>query len=890
MPRPVVHLIPHTHWDREWYLPLGTFRARLVAALDDLIELLEREARITAFFLDGQTVLLEDYLTVRPERTPAVEALVRNRRLQTGPWYVLADEQIPAGESLVRNLLLGGMAARRLGESTPVLYAPDAFGHPACLPDLAHEFGLRGGVLWRGVDPKGAGHRDLAWWESPAGGRLPVYHLPPTGYEIGSNLLVPAGRLGQAWRRVAAELLPRAATRHVALFVGADHHAAAPDLGGLAAALQAIDPECDFRFSRLDDFLDLAAREAGAAPVVRGEQRDSGGHTWTLQGVLGTRAPLKRRNSALELSLLRLAEPLAALTEPPGGAAVLRQAWREVVQGHFHDAIGGCCADEVARAVSVRFTEAGAAAAEVARTGLDRLAGHDPDLESGDGAESRLLLWNPAARPRGGVVLADLTFFRRDVLVGPPGGRAPRSGPGVIPFVLRRADLPEPLIAAQVLSVEPALERMDAARRYPNLDEVDRVRVAFQLPWALGGFEAAGFVPTPGRGRPPDAVTWTGGARLWNRRVELTVETSGTVALKVPGSARPLTGLLALESEPDLGDSYSFAPAPRPLRVRATRRGRPRATATGPLVSVLEWGVALRTRGGRASAGRVAARVRLEAIGDSPVLRTRITLDNRARDHRLRLRFPTGLRGVRAVAGGPFGRVHRPPAASTRISGSVEARVPTAPAHRFVACARGARGLALFAPGFFEYEWTARGELLVTLLRCVGELSRPDLPTRPGHAGWPTTIPDAQCPGVESIDLGLAVVKEGDLDTPGLIERLWEDTFVPPLAHWIRAYQAAEGSAPPQGCALEGEGLVLSALKPAEDGRGAVLRCYNVRDVPVAGRLRLTRPLARATLCRADETPVGELALDQGGHTAGFSAPAHGMVSVRLEWIDQPRR
>src|SRR5207247_1382289 len=76
-----------------------------------------------------------------------------------------------------------------------------------------------------------------------------------------------------------------------------------------------------------------------------------------------------------------------------------------------------------------------------------------------------------------------------------------------------------------------------------------------------------------------------------------------------------------------------------------------------------------------------------------------------------------------------------------------EAPVRAAPAHGFVAAASGARGLALLAPGFFEYEWTSRGDLLVTLLRAVGELSRGDLPTRPGHAGWPTSTPLAQCPG-----------------------------------------------------------------------------------------------------------------------------------------------
>ena len=126
----IFHLIPHTHWDREWYLPRAAFQARLVAVLDDLIERLQRDPAYRSFLLDGQTVLLEDYVSVRPERETDLKALVKTGRLQVGPWYVLPDEQIPSGEGLVRNLLLGAADAERWGGRLDVLYSPDAFGHP----------------------------------------------------------------------------------------------------------------------------------------------------------------------------------------------------------------------------------------------------------------------------------------------------------------------------------------------------------------------------------------------------------------------------------------------------------------------------------------------------------------------------------------------------------------------------------------------------------------------------------------------------------------------------------------------------------------------------------------------------------------------------------------
>lgn len=887
MPSPIIHLIPHTHWDREWYLPLGGFRARLIAVLDALLDQLDRDPRIASFLLDGQTILLEDYLAVRPERGETVARLVEAGRLRTGPWYVLADEQIPAGESLVRNLLLGGSTARRFGGSTAILYSPDAFGHPPCLPLLGLEFGIDGAVVWRGVGPEATGGRDLFWWQAADGRRILTYHLPPDGYEIGSNLLVPGDRLGEAWRSVAARVLPRATTRHVALFIGADHHASPPNLGDLPGALATVAPECEFHFSCLDEFVRTAEAEAHDLAVLSGEQRWSYGYTWTLQGVHGTRAPLKRRNSAIELLLLRAAEPLAALTGDDASAAILRQAWRETVACHFHDAIGGCANDMVAEAMAVRFNDAEAAAHEVVRTALDRLAGHDPDLARERGADgSRLLVWNPAARPRGGVVLADVTFFRRDVLVGPPGERKPRVGAGAGPFVLRtvRGDGRTAEIAPQILSVEQLLERTEAAHHYPDQDDVDRVRVALPLPEAIPGFGTQLFQIGEGKGEPLEPFAAAEGRLLWNGRLQFGLDADGTGVLRTVGVARPFVGLLALESEADIGDTYTFCPRPRD-RVRGARRiGRPRVTAAGPLVAGLEWSLALRGgRGHGARHGRVIASIRVEAIGDSAGLACRVSLDNQARDHRLRLRFPTGLAGRPVLAGTAFGVVERPVLRNPKGRHPAETPVRTAPAHRFVAAARGERGIAVFAPGFFEYEWTARGDLLVTLLRSVGELSRGDLATRPGHAGWPTPTPAAECLGPEVVELGLAPVGAPDLAAPERLERIWEDLFAPPVARWFRDYRAGDTRAVDAGLLLEGEGLVLSTFKPAEDGRGAIVRCYSLRGEPVAGRIRGTRRLARACLVRADESLVRELAI-VGGTEVEFVAAGHGMVSVRLEW------
>src|SRR5690349_1050534 len=144
-----VHVVTHTHWDREWYQPLGRFRQRLVALIDELLD--DPPTAGESFLLDGQAIILEDYLAVRPERADALRSLLRDSRLEAGPWYVLADELIPSGEAVVRNLLAGRRLLQRLGATPPpVLYCPDSFGHAAALPAIAAGFGLPVIILWRG--------------------------------------------------------------------------------------------------------------------------------------------------------------------------------------------------------------------------------------------------------------------------------------------------------------------------------------------------------------------------------------------------------------------------------------------------------------------------------------------------------------------------------------------------------------------------------------------------------------------------------------------------------------------------------------------------------------------------------------------------------------------
>ena len=758
------HLIPHTHWDREWYLPRAAFQARLVPVLDLVVEQLERDPD-ARFLLDGQTVLLEDYLAARPEQERRIASLVERGALEIGPWYVLSDLLIPAAHSLRRNLELGSRDAARFGKRLEVLYSPDAFGHPAELPALAALHGLHRAVVRRGLGRPAGKDRDLYRWTAPGGKRLLVYHLPSGGYDIAIELADPSAAVAAVWAALRRGAVERAVTTEIAVFLGADHHAMVPDVAGLRTRLQALEPAHEVRVSGLSEFFEAVERAKPHPPELRGELRAIDGHAWTLQGVHSARSRMKRRHGRTEHFLAWIVEPLARQAAERGGPdreGLLMLAWRVLLQCQFHDTLAGTTSDLVQREQAVRLDSVDACAREIA-------LGSVADLVQPGGGPA-LTLWNPSSHPRSGIVTAELTFFRRDILVGPLSGRVRREAPGYRPFMLESDT--GAVTPVQLLALRREQVRVDAMRRYPDQDEVDRVWVAFSSP-ALPAQGLHSLRPRIGKWTPEEQGLVVSQGFLANRFLTIRVSRGGSLALEDRLSGERFGELCELEDDPDRGDLYTWSRG----QGRPVRGGRPLAqtiVAAGPLLGAIETRWVMRSAG----EGEIGVRQLVVLHADSPVVRIRIDVDNQAVNHRLRARFPVGA-GEEAIAGTAFGSIRRGPAVPSDTLETIERPVATAPAHRYVAAGSGRRGLAILSPEFFEYEWSPAGEISVTLLRAVGELSRDDLDERPGHAAWPQATPEAQEPGRHTVNLALSPLGDGDLTTPDRLERMWEEVFVP---------------------------------------------------------------------------------------------------------------
>ncbi|MGH9080199.1 MAG: alpha-mannosidase, partial [Acidimicrobiales bacterium] len=304
--------MPHTHWDREWYDPFQTFRMKLVHLVDDLLDQMEGDSSYRHFLLDGQVAVIDDYLEVRPEQEGRLRALAAAGRITVGPWYILMDEFLVSGETLVRNLQAGIERGSAFGGVMDVGYLPDMFGHVAQMPQLLALAGLKDAVVWRGV-PSAIDHTAFRWI-APDGSAVRAEYLV-AGYGNGAALPDDAKALVRRLRTHLEELDPFLTPDDPLLLMnGTDHQPPQPWLGRVVTEANQMQGEMELAIMSLPEYLD-GARHHGL-PEWHGELR-SGSRANLLMGVTSNRVDVKQAAGRAERALEQLAEPLSALFLPP---------------------------------------------------------------------------------------------------------------------------------------------------------------------------------------------------------------------------------------------------------------------------------------------------------------------------------------------------------------------------------------------------------------------------------------------------------------------------------------------------------------------------------------------------------------------------------------------
>jgi mannosylglycerate hydrolase len=784
-----VSVVPHTHWDREWYLPYQSFRLRLVSLLDDLLPRLERDPAFRHFLLDGQLAAVDDYLEVRPEAESRLRRLVASGRVAVGPWYTLPDEFLVSGETLVRDLEMGLERAAALGGAMMVGYLPDMFGHVAQMPQLLRGFGFEHAVVWRGVPA--AIDRTAFWWEAPDGSRVRAEYLP-TGY--GNGALVPDDPK-RFLDRVAgwvAEHDAKIGDAPVLWMAGSDHEVPAPHLPQVVADATMLSAgELEMGITSLAEHLALAPTED--LPHWQGELR-SGARANLLMGVASNRVDVKQAAARAERWLERVAEPLCAVYLPHDEVAVrlLARAWRLVVLNAAHDSVCACSHDEVVASVLDRYAQARQIAEGLAGRALRSLAGSL--WEAGP------VVVNTTARPRGGVVelvvpgaeappgtqLVEALGGRREAFDLPASSAVAVLGeivgwtPGLSGAEVRAVDEEvevelhldgrpgdPPDRSSVTAMLEPLVEGRPEARVRAWLVQPPLVRVLARAE-AVPGF---GHAPLAAGERPAHAVT-AEGHRLANGLLTVDVAADGTFALGAHG------GLGRLVDGGDAGDTYNWCPPRHDVLVEGAERVVVAEATGGPVEgsvtvrATYRWPVRsdLEARSADTEPVEVVTRIVLRA--GERFVRVSHAFTNRCTDHRLRVHLPLPAPAATSRAECAFGLVERGLHAE---GGPTEPGLATYPSRRFVQ----AGGLTVAHEGLLEYELVgerdgAAHELALTLLRATRMLSQKPMSTRPLPAGPLTELQGSQSLGPHELRY---VVGVGDVDPFALAD----DAFTPLL-------------------------------------------------------------------------------------------------------------
>jgi len=840
-----MHVVSHTHWDREWYLTFQQFRLRLVDLIDHVLDILDNDPDFEYFNLDAQTIVLEDYLQIRPHARPRLEQHIREGRITVGPWYQLNDEFLTSGEATVRSLLVGHRIAQSFGACLRIGYLPDQFGNLSQMPQILRGFGIDNAIVGRGYQLVGDRKMEF-WWEAPDGSRV-LASLMAYWYNNAQYLPEDVDAAVQFVERLRDTMAPRSAVGHLLFMNGVDHLEAKPFIGKVIKAVNerlttGSTGKDKIVHSTLTHYVDAIRESVGDGrrtvplEVKVGELREDRGGA-CLAGTLSSRMYLKQANHHAQITLEQYAERLSAfarITDIPYPYDQLLYAWKLLMQNHPHDSICGCSIDQVHREMLPRFAQVEQIGEELVDRALDALTGRDRTRGAVEDA-TQLVVFNTLNWTRTDPVVTTLEF----PLGVPTRGNPPRDDSKQIRgFCLTDPDGQE--VPFVVTRTETTLRQVLNPHELPLDQWVQRVTIEF----VAQDVPACGYKTytiTPQANWPQYPVYDP------PRQVS-----SLTVVFEDGGEV----GDEYLHRKP-LNDSlYTCRPG---FREKAQEANAVRCTC----VQSDAWELPARAANDKQSRSAEMSPChltnRVTHWKGIPRTEFETTFQNRARDHRLRVVFEhvgSLEPWPHSFAEGQYDVIQRP----LRHPQEAEGALPFHPQQFWTAVTglwRAGDGNksheervitdTIINRGLPEYEIFEDSpgsvRFALTLLRCVGQLS--------GRGDGPgIQTPDAQCLGEHTFHYAV-LVTEGD----------WKQGQVWKQAHQFNVPLAAVQCPPSDRPAVrsfltvEPAQLVVTALKRAEDRDTLILRFFNITDEPVRHAQVALPGAKRARLVNLNEEP-----------------------------------
>ena len=735
MNRRRVHYVLSTHWDREWYQTFQDYRYWLVQLLDRVLDGFASGELQGPFQTDGQAIMIEDYLEVRPERRHIVEQLVRDGKLVLGPWYVLPDEFLVTGESLIRNLEYGFRLARSLGgEPSKAGFLCDIFGHNSQMPQIFTGFGIRGGFIWRGTNVI---NQRLMLWRGADGTELPCYRFGQVGYcdfavqVRHANVFdysAPAQQVIHDLDAYLANEAQKTETQAILAFDGGDHMEWDRRVYAvLAERLGKDDGDFEINHTSLDDYLGEMLQESShITTLLEGELREPGiypyeqDQQWLTAGVLASRVWIKQANATCQILLCQWAEPLSAMAHAALGCELphgyLDIAWKWLLQNHPHDSICGCSIDDVHEDMRYRFHQSQVIAEKLRLEAGRKLAlSIDGDVSSD---EIRVVVFNPQPQP-----FDQTTELALEI---PPDWQdfneffGYESKQAFRIYDALGTELPYQRLGQEMNSTRFRRNPLT----FPAMYKVNVVQVSLPLKIPALGYTTlvlqAGEKGLPTR-YPEAHGLATSERSMENEFLSVTIEPNGTLTLLDKRTGETYHRLLTFEDRADIGDGWYHGVALNDqIFISSTCHASVAQVHHGPYLTTFrirttmqvpsEFDFPLMKRSKGWSDMVIDTQVSLRPGTEYVEIETHV--QNCAKDHRLRVLFPSEAKSSTILSDSPFDVVQRPVTLRGDNYLYREQEIETRPQQSWSAIYGERRGLAIISHGLME-------------------VAVPDLPDRP---------------------------------------------------------------------------------------------------------------------------------------------------------------
>ena len=870
-------IVPETHWDREWYLPFQEYRAKLVILTDKLLEILETNPKFTNFTFDGQTIVLEDYLEVKPEKEELLRKYIQERRISVGPWYSLPDEFLVSGESLIRNLMLGHKIARSFGRVMRAGYIPDPFGHIAQLPQIMQGFGIDSIIFMRGMDDsmEELGLNLEFLWDSPQ--RVTSVLAIHLRYGYGSVTELPTHKSKGIYKaalhrikKVQSKLLKHSASTILLLNNGSDHVEVQGEIPEIIENWNSDPKLNEFKLVQNDFeyYIEHLKKQKLELKRYEGEFRGSRYHP-ILSGVFSARMWIKQFNTECQYLLENWAEPFAAWAWTLGESYpqnYLWAGWKWLLRNHPHDSICGCSIDEVHRDMRTRFVWAKQIADEVLKDAMFAIYKRIK-VDSCLKKEYPFLVFNSHPWIRTDIAYIDISV---------PGTKNTEFE---FPYELINSSNQEVPFQIELITERPRLQTPKAMTYRLSFLAEDVPACGYEL-YYLRLAESA-------HKSELDDDSFS----LENEFYKVMVQENGTFSVHDKELQKTFENLGLIEDLGDWGDEYDYSPPPNPENDSKVTNKNVKAgisiDTSGPAKRTIQIEYNLEI-----ASSLSADRVVRSKITNSLPITTYITLypkikridikvemDNQSKDHRVRILFPSSLKANKVYVDGHFAVIERP---ITLPEGLKWKQPPSKTNHqlKFATVKNDDVEFTVCNRGLPEYEAIEEKDgsitLAITLLRCVGWLALPYLVTRKEIAGPAFATPEAQCLGKIFCNLSITTQKtnashsnrigqefNSPLKTfnPAVMRtalRIPDHIFFRGLPLGLPPDKSEDKTLPLKMSflKLEPDYLILSSCKRAEEDEALIIRIYNQSISPTKGTMKFYQAILDVKIVNMDEQDV----------------------------------